>query len=56
MPEDIEDIKAVARRSLEESFANGDVEGFLARVHPDCVNHEAPEGATTDGMVGPCSG
>ena len=53
MPEDIEDIKAVARRSLEESFANGDVEGFLATVHPDCVNHEAPEGADQgpDGMV-----
>ena len=53
MPEDIEDIKAVARRSLEESFASGDVEGFLATVHPDCVNHEAPEGTDQgpDGMV-----
>ena len=53
MPEDIADIQAVARRSLEESFANGDVEGFLATVHPDCVNHESPEGTSQgpDGMV-----
>ena len=58
MPEDIEDIKGVARRSLEESFANGDVKGFLATVHPDCVNHEAPK-APTRGRTAwsrPCSG
>ena len=53
MPERIEDLKTIARRSLEESFANGDVEGFRAAIHPDCVNHEAPEGSDqgVDGMV-----
>jgi predicted ester cyclase len=53
MSQDTEAIKAVARRSLEESFANGDVEAFRAAMHPDCVNHEAPEGADrgVDGMV-----
>jgi predicted ester cyclase len=53
MTERIEDLKAIARRSLEESFANGDVERFRAAIHPDCVNHEAPEGGDqgVDGMV-----
>jgi predicted ester cyclase len=53
MSQDTEAIKAIARRSLEESFANGDAEAFRAALHPDCVNHEAPEGADrgVDGMV-----
>jgi predicted ester cyclase len=53
MPEDLEAIKAAARRSLEESFADGDVEAFRASLHPECVNHEAPDGADrgVDGMV-----
>jgi len=53
MSQDAEAIKAIARRSLEESFANGDAEAFRAALHPDCVNHEAPEGADrgVDGMV-----
>ena len=53
MSQDTEAIKAIARRSLEKSFANGDAEAFRAALHPDCVNHEAPEGADreVDGMV-----
>ena len=53
MSQDLAAIKAAARRTLEESFAAGDVEAFRAAMHPDCVNHEAPRGADqgVDGMV-----
>jgi predicted ester cyclase len=40
-----QDIKAAARRTLEEIFPNGDVAALAEVVHPDCVNHEAPPGA-----------
>ena len=41
MAEDLEAIKAAARQTLEKTFAAGDVEGFRAAMHPDCINHEA---------------
>jgi predicted ester cyclase len=40
-----QDIKAAARRTLEEIFPSGDVAALAEVVHPDCVNHEAPPGA-----------
>jgi predicted ester cyclase len=53
MAEDLEAIKAAARQTLEQSFAVGDVEGFRAAMHPDCINHEALPGADqgVEGMV-----
>jgi predicted ester cyclase len=41
----VSDIKATARRTLEEIFPNGDAAGLAEVVHPDCVSHEAPPGA-----------
>jgi predicted ester cyclase len=40
-----EDLKAVARRILEEIIPNGDVAGLQAVMHPEVVNHEPPAGA-----------
>ena len=40
-----DDLKALARRTLEEIFPNGDVAALAQVVHQDCVNHEAPPGA-----------
>jgi predicted ester cyclase len=45
MSQDIETIKAAARRTLEEIFPNADAEGLAEVVHPNVVNHEAPPGA-----------
>jgi len=48
-----EDLKAVARRILEEIIPNGDVTGLQAVMHPDVVNHEPPAGAPPglDGII-----
>jgi predicted ester cyclase len=48
-----EDLKAIARRTLEEILPNGDVAGFRAVMHPEVVNHEPPPGAPPglDGMI-----
>jgi hypothetical protein len=40
-----EDLKAVARRILEEIIPNGDVAGLRAVMHAEVVNHEPPAGA-----------
>ena len=37
-----EDLKAVARRTLEEILPNGDVAGLRAVMHPEVVNHGTP--------------
>jgi predicted ester cyclase len=51
--QEIEAIKAAARRTLEEIFPNGDQAGLAEVVHQDCVSHEAPPGAPQglDGMA-----
>jgi predicted ester cyclase len=48
-----EDLKAVARRTLEEILPNGDVAGLRAVMHPEVVNHEPPAVAPPglDGMI-----
>jgi predicted ester cyclase len=48
-----EDLKAVARRILEEIIPNGDVAGLRAVMHPEVVNHQPPAGAPAglDGMI-----
>ena len=48
-----EDLKAIARRTLEEIIPNGDVAGLRAVMHPEVVNHEPPAGAPPglDGMI-----
>jgi predicted ester cyclase len=48
-----EDLKAIARRTLEEIFPNGDAAALAEVVHADVVNHEAPPGAPQglDGMT-----
>ena len=48
-----EDLKAIARRTLEEILPNGDMDAFRAMIHPDCVNHDPPPGAPPgrDGMI-----
>jgi ketosteroid isomerase-like protein len=40
-----EDLKAVARRTLEEIIPNGDAAGLRAVMHPQVVNHGPPAGA-----------
>ena len=47
------DLKAIARRTLEEIFPTGDVAALAQVVHPEVVNHEAPPGAPRglDGMI-----
>src|SRR5829696_6385965 len=48
-----EDLRAVARRTLEEIIPNGDAAGLRAVMHPQVVNHEPPAGAPPglDGMI-----
>jgi predicted ester cyclase len=48
-----EDLKAIARRTTEEIFPNGDAVALAAVVHHDVVNHEAPPGVPQglDGMT-----
>jgi len=48
-----DDLKAIARRTLEEILPNGDVAGLRAVMHPEVVNHEPPAGAPPglDGMI-----
>jgi predicted ester cyclase len=48
-----DDLKAIARRTLEELLPNGDVAGLRAVMHPEVVNHEPPLGAPPglDGMI-----
>jgi predicted ester cyclase len=48
-----DDLKAVARRTLEEILPNGDVAGLRAVMHPEVINHEPPAGAPPglDGMI-----
>jgi hypothetical protein len=36
------DIEAIARRTLEEIFPDGDVAGLAEVVHPDIVDHDGP--------------
>ncbi len=43
--EDIEGIKAAARRTLEEIFPTADVAALAEVVDADIVNHEVPPGA-----------
>jgi predicted ester cyclase len=45
MSQDIEAIRAAARRTLEEIFPAGDAAGLAEVVHPNVVNHEAPPDA-----------
>jgi predicted ester cyclase len=47
------DLKAIARRTLEEIFPNADVAALAQVVHPQVVNHEAPPGAPQglEGMI-----
>lgn len=46
------DLKAIVRRTWEEIWPNGDVNGLLEVVHPETVNHETPPGfsAGLDGL------
>jgi predicted ester cyclase len=48
-----DDLKAIARRTVEEILANGDVAGLRGVMHPEVVNHAPPPGAPQglDGMV-----
>ena len=40
-----QDIKAIARRTLEEIFPGGDVAALAEVVHPNLVDHDGPPGA-----------
>ena len=48
-----QDIKAIARRTLEEIFPRGDVAALAEVVHPNFVDHDGPPGAPPglDGQV-----
>jgi predicted ester cyclase len=48
-----QDIKAIARRTLEEIFPRGDVAALAEVVHPNFVDHDGPPGAPQglDGMA-----
>ena len=39
------DIKAIARRTLEEILAGGDVAALAEVIHPNIVDHHGPPGA-----------
>ena len=39
------DLKATARRTLEEIFGGGDVAALAEVIHPDLVDHDGPPGA-----------
>lgn len=41
---DLEEVKAAARRVLEEIFPADDPSALVAAVTPDFINHEAPPG------------
>jgi hypothetical protein len=47
------DIKAIARRTLEEIVPRGDVATLTEVIHPDLVDHDGPPGAPQglDGMA-----
>jgi predicted ester cyclase len=40
-----QDIKAIARRTLEEIIPGGDVDALAEVIHPDFVDHDGPPGA-----------
>jgi predicted ester cyclase len=40
-----QDIKAIARRTLEEIFPHGDVAALAEVIHPNFVDHDGPPGA-----------
>jgi predicted ester cyclase len=40
-----QDIKAIARRTLEEILPRGEVAALAQVIHPDMVDHNAPPGA-----------
>ena len=40
-----QDLKAIARRTLEEIFPGGDVAALAEVIHPDVVDHDGPPGA-----------
>jgi predicted ester cyclase len=40
-----QDIKAIARRTLEEIFPGGDVAALTEVIHPNIVDHHGPPGA-----------
>lgn len=48
-----QDIKAIARRTLEEIFPRGDVAALTEVVHPNFVDHDGPPGAPPglEGMI-----
>jgi predicted ester cyclase len=39
------DIKAIARRTLEEIYPRGDVAALAEVIHPSVVDHDGPPGA-----------
>jgi predicted ester cyclase len=45
MAEDLQEIKAKARRTWEEIFPKGDVAALAEVIHPDCVDHGDPPGS-----------
>ena len=46
-----QDIKAIARRTLEEIFPGGDVVALAEVIHPNFVDHDGPPG-TPQGLEG----
>jgi predicted ester cyclase len=48
-----DDLKAIARQTVEQILANGDVAGLRAVMHPEVVNHAPAPGAAQglDGMI-----
>jgi predicted ester cyclase len=48
-----QDIKAIARRTLEEIYPRGDVAALAEVIHPNIVDHDGPPGAPPglDGMA-----
>jgi predicted ester cyclase len=43
--QDVQVIKAAARRIVEELFPNADAAGLAEVMHPDMINHDGPPGA-----------
>ena len=41
-----ENLKELTRRTWEEILPSGDMEALAAVIHPDCINHDLPPGAT----------
>ena len=48
------DIKAAARRVLEEIFPADDEAAVIEAVTDDFINHEAPPGTPPGGIVNTC--